>query len=486
MNRSPFPIRGVIEGFYGPFYTFPERNDLIRFIGQHGYNFYIYGPKNDRQHRSRWWERYPDEIMSQFAQTILLAQEVGVTFCYAISPISYVPEQDFARLTTKLHSLYDCGVRSFSILMDDIACTLHNAVNCKRCHDYGRIHAEMSNQIFAWLQTLDPDCTLSMCPTLYHGTAPFNAYLHDLGMLLDPAIDIFYTGPEVCSPTIARTDAEDFAQAVQRKPLIWDNYPVNDLDMQSNMHIGPIRGRGTALHDAVKGIVVNTMLQAEASKIPLLTFADYMAQPDRYDACGSWERALREVGGETNFAALSAFADNSLDSCLCQNEPSRLTSLADATLAALHQGVAYEDSEAVRQLTFYLNSLDEACYSLKHRMSNLRLRDNLLPWIVALEDWIWLGKHALAVLELLPTGRPYEQHVRSVKDSLNQIARHSKQVAGDRLLPLALYALEQAEHQRMRRTQPMIELPLPYLDLLDLERSVLAMDSAHMSGIPVH
>ena len=59
MNNSPFPIRGVIEGFYGPFYTFPERNDLIRFVGQHGYNLYIYGPKNDRQHRNRWREGSP-------------------------------------------------------------------------------------------------------------------------------------------------------------------------------------------------------------------------------------------------------------------------------------------------------------------------------------------------------------------------------------------------------------------------------------------
>lgn len=70
MNLQFFPIRGVIEGFYGPFYTFPERNDLISFVGQHGYNLYIYAPKNDRQHRQRWREAYPNAILAQFAQKI--------------------------------------------------------------------------------------------------------------------------------------------------------------------------------------------------------------------------------------------------------------------------------------------------------------------------------------------------------------------------------------------------------------------------------
>jgi hypothetical protein len=50
LNTTTF---GVVEGFYGVFYTFPQRNDLIRFIGSHGYNAYLYAPKNDRQHRIR-------------------------------------------------------------------------------------------------------------------------------------------------------------------------------------------------------------------------------------------------------------------------------------------------------------------------------------------------------------------------------------------------------------------------------------------------
>ena len=54
MIDSPFAIRGVVEGFYGVFYTAPQRDDLIRFVGRHGFNYYLYGPKNDRRHRTRW------------------------------------------------------------------------------------------------------------------------------------------------------------------------------------------------------------------------------------------------------------------------------------------------------------------------------------------------------------------------------------------------------------------------------------------------
>jgi hypothetical protein len=36
-HESPFAVRGVIEGFYGAYFTFPERRDLIRFLGRHGF-----------------------------------------------------------------------------------------------------------------------------------------------------------------------------------------------------------------------------------------------------------------------------------------------------------------------------------------------------------------------------------------------------------------------------------------------------------------
>ncbi|MBV9788811.1 MAG: beta-N-acetylglucosaminidase domain-containing protein [Chloroflexi bacterium] len=471
MQRQFFPIRGVIEGFYGPFYTFPERIDLIQFIGRHGYNLYVYGPKNDRQHRQRWREAYPAEIMEQFAQTVTIAHAAGVTFCYAISPIDYDPARDFVALTGKLHSLYACGVRAFSLLVDDIACTAHRATDCAICQEGSNLHAQVCNQLLAWLHTLDPECSLSMCPTYYHGSAPFGSYLHDLGAQLDPAIAVFYTGPEICSPTISAEQASTFAEPMRRKPLIWDNYPVNDLAMRPNLHLGPIRGRDAALHEAVGGVVVNLMLQAEASKIALLTFADYFADPYSYAPWQSWERALHAVGGPGSFTALRAFAENSLASCLTHDEPALLSQLTEAALSDLKGGAAPSGSTAVQRLAQQLNELDEHCYFLKYRMTNLRLRENVLPWIETLEDWIWLGKHSLTLLDLVERDQHPEQRLHMVEESLALVGRQTRQIAGAALLPLALYALEHAHYLRMHRAQPLIDeaILLSPLELADLD-----------------
>lgn len=454
MEQSPFQIRGVVEGFYGPFYTWPERKNLIQFIGKHGYNLYIYGPKNDRQHRSRWREPYPAAVTAHFARTVALAHSVGVTFCYAISPLNYVPEQDFARVTTKLRALYDCGVRAFSIFMDDIACTTHSRMNCLECCTSADLHVELCNRLYGWLQTLDPQTTLSMCPDFYHGRAPFSPYLHDLGARLDPAVNVFYTGPDICCTEITTADARDFAQALQRPPVIWDNYPVNDLDMRPELHIGPIQGRSPDLYTAVRGIVVNPMLQAEASKIPLLTFADYFRDPHGYDPWRSWERALRTISSAADYEALRCFAPNALQSCLCADEPVESAKLVDAAEAALQNGTKAEQQTALAAVRAYLDRLDEACYHLKNRMRNLRLRDNLLPWIETLEDWLWLGKHVLELRELQDQGTLRDHHVRALRHRLDATGAYSKRSGGQSLRPLLEALVSEAEQYTLAHDKP--------------------------------
>jgi len=124
----------------------------------------------------------------------------------------------------------------------------------------------LGNDLLHWLRAFDPQCTLSLCPLDYFGQPPFSRYLHALGEGLDPAIDLFYTGVEICAPTVTAADLQSFAEVVRRQPLLWDNYPVNDLAMKGELHIGPLRGRAPDLPAATHGVVANLMLQAEAAK----------------------------------------------------------------------------------------------------------------------------------------------------------------------------------------------------------------------------
>lgn len=438
VSSAPFAVRGVVEGFYGPPYTFPERDGLIRFLGGHGFNWYIYGPKNDRQHRSRWREPYPPEIMAQFAATVAVAREVGVRFCYALSPsvsICYSDAGDFELVTTKLRTFYELGVRDFSLFFDDITPEFRHGADRRAFGSFAEAHADLSNRTLEWLKALDPACTLSMCPTDYHGGPPFGPYLQELGARLRPEIEVFYTGPEVCSPTIAAADAAAFATVMGRPPLLWDNYPVNDLAMQPELHIGPIRGRDPALPAVTRGVLVNPMLQAEASKISLRTWADYLADPRGYDPERSWDVAIAEVAGPESAWALRLLAECALGSCLGGPMAPRLDALAAAATEALGRGESPAESQAARALDAYLAELDEACYYLKNRMANLALRAELLPWIDLLESVAELGR--LALVALAEPGRKKSR----LQELHKAVTAHHKRIGGASLLPLAEAAL---------------------------------------------
>ncbi|MCM3115036.1 protein O-GlcNAcase [Neobacillus sp. MER 74] len=438
-DTSFFPVRGVIEGFYGLFYTAPERNNLISFIAENDFNLYIYGPKNDRQHRARWREPYPDLIMEQFAETVKHSMNHGVEFCYSLGSgvsINYASEEDFHLITTKYKAFYDIGVRHFMIMLDDIAAEFHHEEERLMFNSYAGAHIHIANRLLYWLKSLDQSCKLSLCPTDYHGKAPFSDYIYELGKGLDQEIDIFYTGPEICSETISEQAAADFAAAVQRKPIIWDNYPVNDLAMTNEMHIGPITGRDARLPHVCKGFIVNTMSQAEASKIALLTFADYFKNPACYEPWSSWEKALKTIAGNENYEAIKLFAENSLFSCLGYPEAPILEQLVQKALSSLHLGETASVSKDVQKLFDYLDSLDEAGYLLKYRMSNYALRNNLVQWIELMESMAWAGRRAITVLRALENNEDITAPLNWLKESAGEIRNHPKRYAGSILLPL--------------------------------------------------
>lgn len=442
----PTPFLGVIEGFYGVFHTFPERIDLIRFIARHGYRQYIYAPKNDRQHRARWWEAYPARVMDRFAETVQAAQECGVSFVYGISPgdsVCYSSPEDFHRITAKLEGFYQIGVRDFSLLLDDNDPGFRHAADAAAYPSLPQAQASLANRLLEWLNALDPQCTLSYCPAEYHGREPFAPALVELTAALHPAIDLFYTGPEICSPAIAAADVEAFRQATGRTPLIWDNYPVNDLSMQPELHLAPISGRAADLFTAVKGILVNPMIQAEASKIPLLTYAAYAAGPASYDPAAAWEQAIETVAGAEFAPAVRLLAEVTGISCLGR-AGQKLEHLAHAALKALQAGQP-PDCPAIHELEAYLTEIDEAGYTLKFHMENLALRNNLLPWIEIMEHWMWMTRFALKLARALETGEKTVGLLKRVIEYQEAIQKHPKRIATDALMPITEMTIERVK-----------------------------------------
>jgi hyaluronoglucosaminidase len=450
---SPFAVRGLLEGFYGVPFTHPERIDLIRFAGQHDFNAYLYAPKNDRQHRNRWWEPYPRRQLDQFAEAVQVGEQASVAFWYALGPgvsIAYADPADLARVMAKLTTLFDCGVRHFVLALDDLRPELVHPADrdCFATHTQAQAH--LCNQVFACLQALDPACRLAMVPTEYHGSAPFPATLAELGQLLEPEIDVFYTGPQVCSPEILVPDALSFGGWAGRPPLIWDNYPVNDLGMRAELHLGPIRNRDAGLARVTRGVFANLMPQAEASKLALLTYAEYLVDPKGYDPDAALERAVIELAGPESAPHLLRLVENSLASCLWDAEPQPLAGLVEAALQALEAGESAASNPAVQALDAYLTDLDEAQYHLINRLENLALRNNLLPWIEQLDNWTQMARNGLRILRGLERGEPDRLALHLFREYRQAALTHPKRIAGRLLEPLGGWVEIQIE----RRDEP--------------------------------
>ena len=442
-----FTLRGVIEGFYGPFYSASQRQGLIRFLGEHGFNLYIYAPKNDRCHRDDWRKPYSGEDMAAFAETIAVAGEARLTFCYALSPsagLHLADAGEFAAITTKLHAFYQIGARAFGLLMDDVTPRLISAEDARRYASPAAAQADLCNRVYAWLQELDPACPLFVCPTDYAGRAPFPETLHTFGALLHPAIELFYTGPDVCSSEITVADVDAFAAATGRPPVIWDNYPVNDLAMAPELHLGPLRGRETTLYAHTRGYVANLMLQPVASQIPLQTTGEYLRAPQMYEPSAAWDRALYTTAGPSSHAALRRFAETSLFSALYPDPPEPLVTLVTATLASLRRGEQAAESSAVHALNGYLATLTQDCQSLRSDLEDELLRIEIRPWLDALEAWLALGRQTLAVLSAGLAGWPAASGAGALGELRRAALAQPCRTGGSVLLPLADYALAAA------------------------------------------
>ncbi|HUF83480.1 MAG TPA: protein O-GlcNAcase, partial [Acidimicrobiia bacterium] len=285
MPRS-LPVRGVIEGFYGPPWTPDARLALVEFIAERGMNAYVYAPKSDPKHRDRWREPYDEHEAGHFHHLASRAAGGGVRFGFAISPgldIDYGDVGDRDALLAKLTPLVDAGVAWFVLALDDIPPR----------PDLAADQAGLAAWLLEALRARNRDVALALVPTEYVGTRP-TPYLRDLAQRLPTELeDVMWTGPTVCSPAITADHARQWADALDgRQPLLWDNYPVNDGPMERALHLGPYRGRPPELSDALAGVLCNPMIQPHASRVALATAADYLADPAHYDPAAAWAGAI--------------------------------------------------------------------------------------------------------------------------------------------------------------------------------------------------
>jgi len=300
---------GLIEGYYGRPWSWDSRAATASFLADHGYGFFIYAPKADPYLRRRWREPHPAGAADQIGRFASRCDDKGVDFGVGLSPFEIY--RDFgaeakAALADKLAQLDALGVRQLAILFDDMRGDLPDL-------------AARQADILHWIGARTRAKRLILCPTYYSddpaldlafGPRP-HRYLEDLGVALDAAIDVFWTGPEVCSREFRGGHLDRVAGQLRRKPLLWDNYPVNDGPrMAPFLHLRAFTGRPPGLADRVAGHAVNPALQPVLTRIPCLTLAESYRLGNDYD----YRAAFRHAADLALGPGLAAVVERSLSS----------------------------------------------------------------------------------------------------------------------------------------------------------------------------
>ncbi|MBM4792708.1 beta-N-acetylglucosaminidase domain-containing protein [Streptomyces sioyaensis] len=397
------PLRGVIEGFYGTPWSHEARLDQLDFYGAHKMNLYVYSPKDDAYLREKWRDPYPAERLAQLKELVDRARQRHVEFTYALSPglsVCYSSDADLRALTAKFRTLWDIGVRTFAVPLDDISYTDWNCAADKDRFGTGggaagAAQAYLLNRVQREFIAAHPGAApLQMVPTEYSDVQS-SPYKKALATQLDPKVLVEWTGVGVIAPTMTVRQAQQAREVFGHPILTWDNYPVNDY-VTNRLLLGPFHGREKGLPEQLAGITANPMIQPAASKLALYTVADYAWNDTAYDARASWGAAIEELaGGDARTArALRAFADTGYSSAL---NPQQAPELA-AAIAEFTAGGPAGRLDAV------LRTLEDAPAVLRDRLPDRGFVRDSAPWLDATHAWGVAARTALRLIGATKAG----------------------------------------------------------------------------------
>ncbi|MEU8567376.1 beta-N-acetylglucosaminidase domain-containing protein [Streptomyces pathocidini] len=402
VDRPLMPLRGVIEGFYGSPWTHAERMDQLAFYGDVKMNTYIYAPKDDPYHREKWREPYPADKLAELGELVEQAQAHHVRFTFALSPgvsMCYSDAADLKALEAKLQAVYDLGVRSFSIPLDDISYTKWNCEGDQA--KYGapsqqaaaQAQVDLLNRVQKeFLEAKGGEAKpLQMVPTEY-GDVKESPYKKKLRDELDPDVEVMWTGTDVVPPKITVEDAAKAAGVWGRKVFVWDNYPVNDYGQsEGRLLLAPYAEREPGLHEQLSGLVLNPMNQASASKVALFGGADFAWHDTGYDADRTWKAAADYLaGGDARTArALLAFFDTQHLAPTFGEHPwqPQAPELARRLTDFEAAWEAEDKARAVRELRPYAKLLAAAPEQIRDGVEDKGFAADSEPWLKALDLW---------------------------------------------------------------------------------------------------
>ncbi|ACE83103.1 beta-N-acetylglucosaminidase domain-containing protein [Cellvibrio japonicus] len=298
MYKNPAQPLGTIEGFFGKSWSWQERSDHLQFLARYGYDFYIYAPKSDAHLRRHWQLDWPAETQSELQKLRHQCHTLGLHFGIGLSPLDIYRES-----RENQHRSLRQRVRQIRSLQPDILCILFDDMR----GDLPQL-AQLQLDLVHLAASESLAHRLIFCPSYYSvdpvlekvfGTMP-EGYWQALGKGLDKAIDIFWTGEKVCSPEYALTHLHRVRELFQRKPFLWDNYPVNDGAIKSShLHLRAFPYSHHQLHNQLNGHAINPMNQPWLSQLAIASLIAAYEQGAQYQPQQTFDRLAQELPGNT-------------------------------------------------------------------------------------------------------------------------------------------------------------------------------------------
>lgn len=390
-------IRGFIEGYYGIPWSNADRMSLMKFGGEFKMTSYVFAPKDDPYHTSKWRDLYPDKEIAAIAEMVAVGNAAKCKFVWTAHPFmggfnSNDVDGEIQALLNKFEQLYSVGVRQFGVLGDDVGSLNRNVV------------IRVMTAVSEWAKEKGDVYDSVFCPAGYNHSwqgdySELNQY--DAGFPED--VQIFWTGEAVCRPVEQKTldhfRNQNAANGSRRAPLFWLNWPVNDINMSRLM-----MGKGSLLHTDITiedlvGVVTNPMQDAEASKVALFAVADYTWNVKDFDDDQSWEDSFKYIdpnASEELYTLAKHMSDPSPNGHgLVLAESEALLPMLDAYKTKLENGSLTAEDHGAMIAEF--RKIAEACDAFHRKSQNEKLKEELLPFTNSLRD------QALAAIAFINT-----------------------------------------------------------------------------------
>ncbi len=274
--ESTFKL-GVVEGFFGSCWSWQARKDYADFLLEYNFNTYIYAPKSDRLLRQNWHQPFSAEHQENLVNLAQIYRQKNLNFGIGLSPFELYKNFNKStkqQLKIKLEQLNEINPNILCILFDDM-------------HGDFPLLAQNQIEITHFIVENSLASEFVFCPSYYSddprlvsafGAKPKN-YLEDIGALLDPQINIFWTGPNVFSKSYPKNHLIEVSEKLKRKPMIWDNYPVNDAERLSHfLHLAPFEDNSETLKEYASGHLANPMNQAYLSQLSLYSLSRFYTE----------------------------------------------------------------------------------------------------------------------------------------------------------------------------------------------------------------